>query len=61
VVLCAQPYVLRLMIWTDYRDADAAAGKISRAIDMRTGTVVYNCHVVQYVDSGQKSATWSSP
>jgi beta-glucanase (GH16 family) len=46
-VLCAQPNVLWLTIWTDYRDADAAARKISRAIDMRTGRVLYNCYVHQ--------------
>jgi hypothetical protein len=52
-VLCAQPHVLWLTIWTDYRDADAAARKISRAIDMRTGKVLYNCYVHKLGDPCQ--------
>jgi beta-glucanase (GH16 family) len=52
-VLCAQPNVLWLTIWTDYRDADAAVRKISRAIDMRTGRVLYNCYVFQLGSSCQ--------
>ncbi|MBO3681396.1 glycoside hydrolase family 16 protein [Streptomyces sp. NEAU-YJ-81] len=46
-VLCAQPHVLWLTIWTDYSDATGAVRKISRAIDMRTGRVLYNCYVTQ--------------
>jgi beta-glucanase (GH16 family) len=52
-VLCAQPYVLWLTIWTDYRDSDAAARKISRAINMRTGAVLYNCYVFRLGDNCQ--------
>lgn len=46
-VLCAQPNVVWLTLWTDYNDANAAVRKISRAIDMRTGRVLYNCYVEQ--------------
>jgi hypothetical protein len=52
-VLCAQPNVLWLTIWTDYRDADAAVRKISRAIDMPTGRVLYNCYVLRLGDACQ--------
>lgn len=44
-VLCAQPHVIWLTLWTDYSDSTGAVRKISRAIDMRTGTVLYNCYV----------------
>jgi len=43
-VLCAQPYVLWLTIWTDYRESDGAVRKISRVINMRTGKVLANCY-----------------
>lgn len=46
-VLCAQPNVLWLTIYTDYDDATGRARKISRAIDMPTGKVLYNCFVEQ--------------
>src|SRR5690606_38896628 len=42
-VLCAQPHVVWLTIWTDYDGATGAVRKISRAIDMRTGKVLHNC------------------
>ncbi|SEP83431.1 glycoside hydrolase family 16 protein [Streptomyces radiopugnans] len=51
-VLCAQPHVVWLTIWTDY-DGSVAPGqpipvrKISRAIDMRTGKVLHNCYMVR--------------
>ncbi|SEQ57338.1 Glycosyl hydrolases family 16 [Streptomyces sp. yr375] len=36
-------------MWTDYApdDPDGAVRKISRAIDMRSGQVLYNCYNVQ--------------
>jgi hypothetical protein len=46
-VLCAQPHVIWLTIWTDYSDATLAVRKISRAINMRTGQVLYNCYATQ--------------
>ncbi|WP_329214054.1 glycoside hydrolase family 16 protein [Streptomyces sp. NBC_01485] len=48
-VLCAQPNVVWLTLWTDYDpdDPDGAVRKISRAIDMRSGQVLYNCYNVQ--------------
>ncbi|GAA2258088.1 hypothetical protein GCM10010368_25980 [Streptomyces roseiscleroticus] len=46
-VLCAQPNVLWLTIYTDYDDATGRTRKISRAIDMPTGKVLYNCFTTQ--------------
>ncbi|RLV71752.1 glycoside hydrolase family 16 protein [Streptomyces rapamycinicus] len=46
-VLCAQPHVLWLTIWTDYGESTGQVRKISRALDMRTGEVLYNCFVTQ--------------
>lgn len=46
-VLCAQPNVVWLTLWTDYENATGAVRKISRAIDMRTGEVLYNCYNTQ--------------
>lgn len=46
-VLCAQPNVVWLTIWTDYDGATNAVRKISRAIDMRTGKVLHNCYMNQ--------------
>ena len=43
-VLCAQPYVLWLTIWTDYRESDGAVRKISRVINLRTGQILANCY-----------------
>jgi len=46
-VLCAQPNVVWLTLWTDYRDSDGVVRKITRAVDLSTGDVLYNCYVVQ--------------
>ncbi|MEE1942149.1 glycoside hydrolase family 16 protein [Streptomyces sp. TRM 70361] len=43
-VLCAQPHVVWLTLWTDYEESSNAVRKIARAIDMRTGKVLYNCY-----------------
>lgn len=44
-VLCAQPHVVWLTIWTDYDGRTGAVRKISRAIDMRSGKVLHNCYM----------------
>jgi Glycosyl hydrolases family 16 len=41
--LCAQPRVVYLSIWTDYDEPTDTPRKISRAVDLSTGTVLLNC------------------
>ncbi|MFD7501836.1 hypothetical protein [Streptomyces sp. NPDC059850] len=43
-VLCAQPHMLWLTLWTDYDDATGEVRKISRVVDMRTGKILDNCY-----------------
>ena len=40
-VLCAQPNVIWLTLWTDISGSDVR--KISRAVDMTTGQIPFNC------------------
>lgn len=41
--LCAQPEVVYLTIWTDYRAADSAQRRVMRAVNLRTGSVLATC------------------
>lgn len=43
-VLCAEPDVIYLTIWTDYRDSDAAHKRVGRGINLRTGQILYTCY-----------------
>jgi hypothetical protein len=40
---CARPDVVWLTLWTDYDEARGAVRKVSRVVDLRTGTVLSTC------------------
>lgn len=42
--LGAEPEVVYLTMWTDYRDSDAAQRKVGRAINLKTGRILYTCY-----------------
>jgi len=42
--LGAQPEVVYMTMWTDYRDADAAQRRVGRAINLKTGQILYTCY-----------------
>ena len=42
--LCAEPQVVYLTMWTDYRDSDEAQKRVSRAINLQSGTILYTCY-----------------
>lgn len=44
-VLCAQPDVVWMSLWTDYDELADTPRKISRAVNLRTGKVIYNCYL----------------
>jgi hypothetical protein len=44
-ILCAQPYVVYLSLWTDYDETGNDFREITRAVDLRTGTVLKNCYL----------------
>ena len=37
--LCAEPQVIFLTLWTDYRDSDGRSRRISRALNLATGVI----------------------
>jgi glycosyl hydrolase family 16 len=43
--LCGQTDVVWMSLWTDYDELGDAPLKISRAVNLRTGKVLYNCHI----------------
>jgi beta-glucanase (GH16 family) len=47
-VLCAQPDVVYLSIWTDYSETGNRLAEITRAINLRTGVVLSNCYITSY-------------
>jgi beta-glucanase (GH16 family) len=47
-VLCAQPDVVYLSIWTDYSETANRLAEITRAINLRTGEVLSNCYILSY-------------
>lgn len=49
--LCARPELVYLSIWTDYDEPTDTPHKITRAIDLSTGTVLMNCY----------SESWGGP
>jgi beta-glucanase (GH16 family) len=49
--LCGQPDVIWMSLWTDYDEARDLPRKISRAVNLRTGTVLTTCY----------STSWSGP
>lgn len=42
--LAAQPEVVYMTLWTDYRDRDAAQRRVGRAVNLRTGQILYTCY-----------------
>jgi hypothetical protein len=42
--LCAEPEVIYLTAWTDYRDSDERHKRIGRKINLRTGRLEYSCY-----------------
>lgn len=42
--LAAQPEVVYMTLWTDYRDADAAQRRVGRAVNLATGQILYTCY-----------------
>ncbi len=46
--LCAEPEVIYLTMWTDYRDSDEAHRRVGRKINLRTGQIEYSCYFEQY-------------
>lgn len=60
--LCAEPQTLYLTMWTDYRDSDAAQKRVSRAINLATGTVLHTCYYTEFGDCTQTlSGVQSTP
>jgi hypothetical protein len=51
--LCAEPQTLYLTMWTDYRDSDAAQKRVSRGINLATGTILYSCYYTAFGDCTQ--------
>lgn len=47
-ILCAQPDVVWMTIWTDYSETSDDLRSISRVVNVRTGEVLYNCYLVSY-------------
>lgn len=47
-ILCAQPDVVWMTIWTDYSETSDDLRSISRVVNVRTGEVLYNCYIVSY-------------
>lgn len=50
-VLCGQPEVIWMSLWTDYDEITDAPRKISRAVNLRTGEVIYNCYLKTWLGS----------
>jgi len=42
--LAAQPEVVYMTLWTDYRTADASFRRVGRAVNLRTGQILYTCY-----------------
>ncbi len=42
--LGAQPEVVYMTLWTDYREADAVQRRVGRAVNLRTGQILYTCY-----------------
>ena len=42
--LCAQPEVLYMTVWTDYRPSDGAQSRVMRAVNLATGQILSTCH-----------------
>ena len=42
--LCAEPQVVYLTMWTDYRDSDEAQKRVARAINLQSGTILFTCY-----------------
>ncbi len=42
--LAAQPEVVYMTLWTDYRNADAALRSVGRAVNLKTGQILYTCY-----------------
>lgn len=50
-VLCGQPEVVWMSLWTDYDELTDTPRKISRAVNLRTGEVIYNCYLLTWLGS----------
>lgn len=46
--LCAEPQVLYLTVWTDYRAADSAQRRVMRAINLRSGKILATCYFTAF-------------
>ena len=50
-ILCARPWELNLSVWTDYEereDGTSPQKRVSRVIDLRTGTVSSTCYYTSF-------------
>lgn len=47
-ILCSQPDVVWMTIWTDYSETSNDLRSISRVVNVRTGEVLYNCYITAY-------------
>nr|WP_269809444.1 glycoside hydrolase family 16 protein [Kineosporia rhizophila] len=47
-ILCSQPDVVWMTIWTDYSETSNNLRSISRVVNVRTGEVLYNCYITAY-------------
>ncbi len=59
-VLCAQPEVLWLTIWTDYVDGGAQR-RVSRVVNVRTGQITDTCYHESFEDCHALSGTEAQP
>ena len=48
-VLCGQPEVVWMSLWTDYDELTDTPRRISRAVNLRAGTVIYNCYLLTWL------------
>lgn len=51
-ILCAQPWVVYLSIWTDYRDSDGAQRRVTRAVDLRNGRILSTAFFTSFDSDG---------
>jgi Glycosyl hydrolases family 16 len=48
--LCADPSTVYLTVWTDYRDGDGAQRRVSRAVRVSTGEILWTCFYTSFGD-----------
>jgi Glycosyl hydrolases family 16 len=60
-VLCAQPEVIYLTIWTDYADGGTTQRRVSRIVNVRTGQISGTCYHQSWGDCQALRGTEAQP